>query len=89
MKRINLKYIFAVSAILSVFVLLTACATNSQKTNPTGMKVLLRTEAVAVTGGDVRGVYNKDGTVEIYAGIPFAAPPVGNLRWKEPQDVIP
>ena len=53
------------------------------------MKVLLRTEAVAVTGGDVRGVYNKDGTVEIYAGIPFAAPPVGNLRWKEPQNVIP
>ena len=69
----------------SVFV---SCA-SSQKTNPTGLKVQLRTEAVSVTGGDVRGIFNKDRTVEIYAGIPFAAPPVGDLRWKEPQDVIP
>jgi para-nitrobenzyl esterase len=42
---------------------------------------------VQVTGGQVRGVV-KDG-VAAFKGIPFAAPPVGELRWKSPQPVKP
>ena len=80
--------IIKLSIILFFAALLTSWAT-SQKTNPTGLKMQMQTDIVSVTGGDLRGIYNKDGTVEIYAGIPFAAPPVGDLRWKEPQDVIP
>lgn len=41
---------------------------------------------VAITGGQVRGVV-KDG-VASFKGIPFAAPPVGPLRWKSPQPVV-
>ncbi|WP_022932736.1 carboxylesterase/lipase family protein [Treponema bryantii] len=75
---------------LSILLILSSCAsTNLKKTNPTGLKEQTRTEVITVTGGDVRGIVNKDGTVEIFAGLPFAAPPVGDLRWKEPQDVIP
>lgn len=44
------------------------------------------TDIVTVSQGDLRGVYNEDKSVEVYAGIPYAAPPVGELRWKEPQD---
>lgn len=44
------------------------------------------TEAVSLEKGDVRGVQIDDGRVELYAGIPYAKPPVGNLRWREPQD---
>lgn len=38
---------------------------------------------VKVTGGQVEGTV-EDG-LAVYRGIPFAAPPVGDLRWKAPQ----
>ncbi|NLT65919.1 MAG: carboxylesterase family protein [Acidobacteria bacterium] len=38
-----------------------------------------------VTGGKVQGIV-EDG-ISIFKGIPFAAPPVGELRWKAPQPV--
>ncbi|SOD80549.1 carboxylesterase/lipase family protein [Spirosoma fluviale] len=46
-------------------------------------------DAVNVTGGLVSGTTNAAGDIHIFRGIPFAAPPVGNLRWKAPQPVIP
>lgn len=40
-----------------------------------------------VEGGKIQG-YHADG-LTIFKGIPFAAPPVGDLRWKAPQPVEP
>ncbi|MGO8670653.1 MAG: carboxylesterase/lipase family protein [Capsulimonadaceae bacterium] len=42
-------------------------------------------DVVAVESGQLQGVTNADQTVRIFKGVPFAAPPVGDLRWKEPQ----
>lgn len=42
---------------------------------------------VKVTGGEVRGVVRNG--IASFKGIPFAAPPVGELRWKAPQPVKP
>ena len=47
------------------------------------------TEIVTLEQGQLTGVCTADGAVEVYAGIPYAAPPVGELRWKEPQDPEP
>lgn len=43
------------------------------------------TKVVHVTQGDLTGVYNANHSVKVYAGIPYAKPPVGELRFKEPQ----
>ena len=44
---------------------------------------------VRVTGGQIAGVPAPDPAVKVFKGIPFAAPPVGNLRWRDPQPVTP
>ena len=46
-------------------------------------------DTVKITGGTVSGSVNKNGDIHIFKGIPFAAPPVGDLRWKAPQPVKP
>ncbi|MBV8810522.1 MAG: carboxylesterase family protein [Acidobacteriaceae bacterium] len=48
---------------------------------------LFGAETVRTDKGFVQGTQSDDAKVRIFKGIPFAAPPVGNLRWKAPQPV--
>ena len=59
--------------------LLTACGTQQPKdVNP----------VLTIEGGQIQGVLTDSTQVMVYKGIPYAAPPVGDLRWKKPQPVV-
>ena len=49
--------------------------------------VVDRFDIINVEGGKISGTKNKKGDVNIFKGIPFAAPPIGDLRWKAPAPV--
>jgi len=45
-------------------------------------------QTVTVTGGQIHGAMLEKGGA-VFKGIPFAAPPVGELRWRETMPVRP
>ena len=58
----------------------------ARKLKPAVKGTVKATDVVQVKQGKLTGCVSKDQKTEIYAGIPYARPPVGDLRWKEPQD---
>jgi para-nitrobenzyl esterase len=61
-----------------IFSFLFAAAAASAQDNP----------VVSITGGQISGRLVPEGGAT-FRGIPYAAPPVGDLRWKEPAPVKP
>jgi para-nitrobenzyl esterase len=50
-----------------------------------GVTAMADSLVVKTQDGKVHGKTIKNGAVRAFQGIPYAAPPVGNLRWKAPQ----
>lgn len=46
-------------------------------------------EIVNISDGVIAGTKNSAGDIAIFKGIPFAAPPVDEYRWRPPQPVVP
>ena len=69
---------FAVLMCMSFALAMTSCS-EAVDPNP----------VLKIEGGQIQGVETPTEGIIAYKGIPFAAPPVGDLRWKEPQPVVP
>ena len=54
------------------------------KAPPTGLLTTVR-----VAEGQLAGTATPDGTAVAFKGVPFAAPPVGDRRWRAPQPAAP
>ena len=56
---------------------------------PRAISMLSPDTPVTVTGGQIRGALSDTSSeVVAFKGIPYAAPPLGDLRWRPPQPVI-
>lgn len=80
------KRLIAILSVITLGVFLTAC-NNVKSTNEKSSSSLDPTKAIEVDGGKITGTLSSDSKVAIYKGIPYAAPPVEDLRWKAPQPV--
>ena len=52
-------------------------------------KGMIDTYSINLKSGLISGKTTKDGAIKIFMGIPYAAPPLGVLRWKAPQTITP
>ena len=72
---------FPIAALLGAFVMLTASPAPAQI-----VAMPIPGDPVGIDTGAVSGKVLPSG-VKAYFGIPYAAPPLGDLRWREPQKV--
>lgn len=92
-KRKSVKLMLAMTALISACVFaFGGCSSDPSNNNddvkqeePANEIVACSASKVTTTYGDIVGSVTEDGEVYSYKGIPYAAAPVGNLRWKATQ----
>ncbi len=86
-KKFVFRMIPTLAFIVSTAILVPLTKPTAERWKAVNYSNPVKTEILTLENGKVQGVFNKDKTVEVYAGIPYAKPPIGDLRWREPQDV--
>jgi para-nitrobenzyl esterase len=74
--------VLAICLVLTGFSFIAGCTQKEPAAGPVNDPGVVKTDAGYVSG------INQDG-IRVYHGIPFAAPPTGDLRWRPPAPVQP
>lgn len=72
-----------ITALVLFIFMMTAGMLHSQKTFAQGKDAF--SVQVKIENGTIEGLYDTRTGLQLYLGVPFAKPPVGDLRWKAPQ----
>jgi para-nitrobenzyl esterase len=72
--------------LMSILLLPMACTQREVATATSETTETLTANQAATANGMVEGTIEESG-IRAFKGVPFAAPPVGELRWREPQPV--
>ena len=71
-----------------LLVLTAACAAPVEEA-PFPVAMLSPGASVTVTGGEIQGAASDTNPdVIAFKGVPFSAPPVGDLRWRPPEPIV-
>ena len=82
MKKLYWKKMVTLSLALALFITLLPAGSLAEE-------VFSGLGIVQTKFGQVSGLIGETEKVTVYKGVPYAAPPVGELRWNEPQDPTP
>jgi para-nitrobenzyl esterase len=82
--KMRARQLMILISIAFVIVQAVSCRSKAPEVNALGDPIKIDTGYIS---GTVIGDVGKE--VRIYRGIPYAAPPVGDLRWKPPQPAAP
>lgn len=78
---------WSVARVMRGLLLVAGLMAQDVHATPAPAPPLRQTAVVAVEGGSVRGLL--DDGIESFRGVPYAAPPLGPLRWRPPQKIVP
>jgi len=48
-----------------------------------------KTPPITISTGQLSGHYEAGGQIAVFKGVPYARPPIGELRWRPPQPALP
>jgi para-nitrobenzyl esterase len=69
------RYILVICLVLIGFLFIAGCTQNEPASNVVNNSAIVKTDAGSVSG-------MQQGNLRVFTGIPFAAPPTGDLRWR-------
>ena len=76
-------------ALLGLVGLLVGCGEAMDEAEEPTTLTLDLSSPISVTGGQIQGVLSElDPGIMAFKGVPYAAPPVGDLRWRPPAAVV-